>query len=292
MDEPLVSIVLPTYNGEKYIEQSILSCIEQTYRNWELIIVDDASVDRTPDIIHRYVQSDHRIHSIRNGANQKLPKSLNIGFLQAKGQYFTWTSDDNYYHPAAIWEMVNYLNSEHGADIVYADYFTIEDTGQVKKTIHLTQIENLAASNVVGGCFLYSRQVHEKLQGYSVDMYTAEDYDFWLRASLYFRFHHIDKPLYYYRIHNTSLTFKLQDSVRLATEKALSANLDKMEWLSPRMFAIGYGQLAKFAMLRYDRNIARRYAVKAMRHNFISAVRFIPFVLLVKIFAGSVLHNA
>ena len=88
---PLVSIVLPTHNGARYLEQAVQSCLDQTYRNWELIIVDDASTDETPALIARLVAADSRIRSIRNEVNQKLPGALNTGFAQARGEYLTWT---------------------------------------------------------------------------------------------------------------------------------------------------------------------------------------------------------
>jgi glycosyltransferase involved in cell wall biosynthesis len=70
--KPLVSIILPTYNGERYLASAINSCLAQTMTDWELIIVDDCSTDRTPEIIHSFQQKDQRIRCIRNGKNLKL----------------------------------------------------------------------------------------------------------------------------------------------------------------------------------------------------------------------------
>ena len=89
-----VSIILPTYNGKKYIRDSIESIINQTYTNWELIIVNDCSTDDTQKIIEEYQQKDKRIIVINNEKNLKLPASLNRGFEEASGEYYTWTSDD------------------------------------------------------------------------------------------------------------------------------------------------------------------------------------------------------
>ena len=97
-----VSIILPTFNGEKYIEESINSILHQTYKNWELIIVNDASNDNTQDIINKFAEQSFKITVIQNDKNLKLPASLNIGFKKATGEYFTWTSDDNIYKENAI----------------------------------------------------------------------------------------------------------------------------------------------------------------------------------------------
>ena len=106
---PKVSIVLPTYNGEKYIKESIESILSQTLTDWELIIVNDCSKDTTASIISEYASEDDRIKIITNEQNQKLPESLNIGFRQACGEYLTWTSDDNMYKPQALKTMRNVL---------------------------------------------------------------------------------------------------------------------------------------------------------------------------------------
>lgn len=115
---PRVSIVLPTYNGERYIRASIESILNQTYKDWELIIVNDASIDSTIDIVNEYVQRDSRIRVITNSTNKKLPESLNIGFESTSGEYLTWTSDDNMYKPKAIEFMVNHLDNHSDVDMV------------------------------------------------------------------------------------------------------------------------------------------------------------------------------
>ncbi|MFT5212615.1 MAG: glycosyltransferase involved in cell wall biosynthesis, partial [Patiriisocius sp.] len=99
MSNPFVSIILPVYNGEKYLSKSIESCLNQTYRNIELIIVNDCSTDKTLEIVDGYLKLDSRIKVLTNSANKRLPASLNIGHLQAQGDYITWTSDDNLYLP-------------------------------------------------------------------------------------------------------------------------------------------------------------------------------------------------
>ena len=114
----LVSIILPTYNGEKYIKDSIESCLCQTYRNIELIIVNDCSTDGTLDLIKKYAAKDRRVRIIENQKNLKLPASLNEGFKASSGDLLTWTSDDNMFRENAIERMVDML-SEKSADFIY-----------------------------------------------------------------------------------------------------------------------------------------------------------------------------
>ena len=109
MDKKKVSIILPVYDGQKHITNAINSILNQTYSNWELIIVNDCSTDNTLQIAEKFAQTDSRIKVYSNERNLKLPMTLNAGFRHATGDYFTWTSDDNMFKPEAIEVLVDYL---------------------------------------------------------------------------------------------------------------------------------------------------------------------------------------
>jgi len=199
-----VSIVLPTYNGAKYLRQSTDSCLNQTYKNIELIIVDDGSMDETPQIIRSY--QDERIKYVRHGKNKRLPHALNTGFSIATGDYLTWTSDDNYYAEEAIESMVALLHINKTIDFVYANYYAINDNDAVLQSISVGPSESLKKYNCIGPCFLYRRKVYEVLGGYNPEAFLAEDYEYWIRVSKRFRMQKLDKFIYWHRLHPRSLT--------------------------------------------------------------------------------------
>jgi hypothetical protein len=228
----LISIVLPTHNGTRYLRESIDSCLAQTYQNWELIIVDDASTDETPVQVANYVARDRRVRSIRNASNRKLPASLNAGFALAKGEFLTWTSDDNCYRPNALAEMLSCLKERNSADIVYAQFTVIDEQGIPIGGGWASPIEELPFRNPIGACFLYRRRVHEQLGGYAEDLFLVEDYDFWLRASTQFRFMFLERALYLYRQHGHSLTGTQLQRIRIAKEECLARNLPRMTWMN------------------------------------------------------------
>jgi glycosyltransferase involved in cell wall biosynthesis len=251
MIEPLVSIVLPTYNGSKYLAKSIESCLNQTYSNIELIIVDDCSKDSTPDIVKSYLTKDGRIQYIRNEKNKKLPLSLNLGFEIARGEFFTWTSDDNYYAPGAIKQMVNTLHANPEKGLVYCNYTTIDDNGkEIGKMIFHDANESMVKWLGCGACFLYKSELHTQLKGYDHSAFLIEDYDFFLRALTKTKFYYLpDTELYYYRLHPGSLTslygyynFDLQKIVierQLPNLLPIASKRDHALWF--RKFAIYYG---------------------------------------------------
>jgi glycosyltransferase involved in cell wall biosynthesis len=205
MEAPVkVSIVLPTYNGAKYLRQSIDSCLNQTYKNIELIIVDDASMDETPDIIKSY--QDESIKYIRHKKNKTLPHTLNTGFAIATGEYLTWTSDDNYYGQDAIKLMVALLQMDKKTDFVYANYYVINGDGAVLQSVSVGPSKNLKEYNCIGPCFLYRRKIYEVLGEYNPDAFLAEDYEYWIRVFKRFRMQKLDKFIYWHRLHPQSLT--------------------------------------------------------------------------------------
>ncbi len=222
---PLISMVLPVYNGSRHLAASIESCLRQTYPNWELVIVDDASTDGTPDIIDAYCRQDGRVRSVRNPVNVKLPVSLNRGFDRARGSLFSWTSDDNEYLPEALAEMARGLVRRPRIDMVYADMMLMGENGQDLRRSRRPRPARLGfRGNVVGGCFLYRREIAEKIGPYPADLFLVEDYYYWLRLADLGRLFHIPRILYRYRVHAQSLSGRHANRRgigRLALERAL-----------------------------------------------------------------------
>ena len=203
----MISIVLPTYNGEKYLVDSIESIIKQSYTDWELLIVNDCSTDNTRIIAEHYAKLDQRITVINNEENMKLPASLNIGFSEAKGDYFTWTSDDNEYYDNALETMKIYLDNHPRSFMVCAAMDMMDENGNLIGISPKYDRDRMLYNNLVGACFLYRSEVNTKIGGYDVSRFCAEDYDYWLRViDTYGDIDYIGKKLYAYRIHQNSLT--------------------------------------------------------------------------------------
>ena len=210
----LVSIILPVFNGEKFLNSAIESCIKQSYDNIELIVIDDCSTDRTPEIIQKYALKDDRISVLRNEKNVKLPKSLNIGHKKAKGTYITWTSHDNYLSINAIEQLVDIMASKN-CDIVYSNYSKVSEFGESIIKKNLEGVSNLLFGNTIGPSFLYKRAVFERNQGYSENLFLIEDHDFWIRAARHSKFYHLNEDIYSYRIHNESLSSNIESDNRV-----------------------------------------------------------------------------
>lgn len=209
--EPIVSVILPVYNGENYIQKAIESILNQSFSEFELIIVNDCSTDSTIEIIDFFSQKDSRIKILNNTSNKKLPASLNIGHKKASGNFITWTSHDNILHVNHLERLIKFI-IDGNFDVIYSDFEIIDENELIVKVIKTCPCENLIFENCIGASFLYKKSVFYELNGYNENLFLIEDYDFWLRASLKFNFFKLNEILYKYRIHSENLKSKIENN--------------------------------------------------------------------------------
>jgi glycosyltransferase involved in cell wall biosynthesis len=199
--------VLPTYKRAHLLAQAIRSVLDQTYANLELIIIDDNSPDDTAAVVQSF--DDPRIQYVKNDPNLKLPRALNRGFSLTRGDYLTWTSDDNLLVPTAIEKMAGVL-ATGDCDFVYADYWLFSEQDADGRPLapqhdRLPDTLQLEKGNHIGACFLYTRRLYETVGDYDPELFLVEDYDYFLRAARQFRFCHLGEPLYYFRRDDATL---------------------------------------------------------------------------------------
>ncbi|MCL2439443.1 MAG: glycosyltransferase [Alphaproteobacteria bacterium] len=138
--KPLVSVIVPLYNAEAFIERALLSILMQDYKNVEVIVVDDCSTDRSMSIVNRLVAHDPRIQTVRTSRNCGVAGARNMGLALAKGKYVMSCDSDDYYMPGYVSTMVDTM--EHsGADLAQAEisvvYSNKEDMDKLSKSLNL-----------------------------------------------------------------------------------------------------------------------------------------------------------
>ena len=286
MGNPAISIVLPTYNGSRYIRKSIESCLQQSFTDFELIIVNDCSTDDTLSIIKEYSTKDNRIKIINNEFNKKLPLSLNTGFDNANGTYFTWTSDDNYYAPDALEKMYKAIQADKAIDLVYTDYYIIDENDKVFGSRIFGDVNKSFNQWLgAGACFLYKREIHRANNGYNPAAFLIEDYDFFVRAFMKFNFYYLPTPeLYYYREHSASLTATQNPAINDISKIFLERNLSGLEKKLPsneqtllyRKFAVYY------AVLKNNSKKYKEYLYKIRQHSLKQTFVTVGYVLFKK----------
>ena len=226
---PKISVVLPVWNQTDFLPRSVRSVLAQTYRNFELIIVDDGS-DQDLSSTPAPWADDPRVRVIRR-PHEGIAAALNAGFQEASGEFFTWTSADNLMKSGMLSALLGFLLRRPSVDMAYANIELIDGNGGplrgsevrvMHQRPHATHELNLPrtaealgleADNFVGSCFLYRRSAAGAAGEYDGSLLGAEDYDYWLRLSEIGEVRRIDDDecFYSYRVHGDSLTGRDED---------------------------------------------------------------------------------
>jgi glycosyltransferase involved in cell wall biosynthesis len=185
-----VSIILPTYNGAKYIKRAIESVISQSFSNWELLIIDDGSSDNTENIIKEYVKKDSRIIYFKNEVNLGIQKTLNMGLKEATGEYIARIDDDDeWIDKDKLQKQVEFLNNNSDHVLVGTGVIVVDEEGKELFRYLLPEFDKEIRSKILSkNCFVHSSVIFNKnvalsLGGYDESKYTrhVEDYDLWLK---------------------------------------------------------------------------------------------------------------
>lgn len=244
-DGKLLSIIIPSYNHEKYIAEAIQSVIDQRYQNWELIIVDDGSKDHSLDVIKKF--EDNRIRVMQQ-ENQGAHNAINRGLQEAKGEYLAILNSDDVYEAdrftVLISEMekateigflcsyIRVINSQ-GKDLgVKQGWKNMEPWLVPHKELSFAATDdfklNLLMSNFTSTTsnFLFTREVYEKIGGMR-NLRFAHDWDFALRAAEVTECKIINKPLLKYRVHETNTISSDRKWMLFEIAWMWAANLDR-----------------------------------------------------------------
>lgn len=194
--EPLVSVIIPTYNRDYIVEVAIRSVLEQSYPNLELILVDDGSKDKTPHLVTKYP-----LKYVRLPQNFGPSFARNRGIIHAKGELIAFLDSDDYFLPSKIEKQVKFLRENPQYDIVQTEEIWYKGERRVfPKKIH-AKAEGYFFDRAVKLCVvsistvLLKRSVFERVGLFDENFPLCEDYEFWLRVALYYPMGLIKEPL-------------------------------------------------------------------------------------------------
>lgn len=220
---PLVSIMMPAFNAEKYICEAIESVLRQTYSNWELIVVDDGSLDTTAELVSRF--NDPRIQIIRK-SNGGESTARNAALEVMQGEIVAFLDADDLFRPSHLEVAVEYLKAHPEHDGVYTDGFYCTQEGKIIKPLSSERRgpfegwifpELVRASDVFGPpiCVVLRRRlIHERNILFDPEIVIGPDWDFMTRIAETAYFGYIDQRTCLYRVHKTNITLRTRSEER------------------------------------------------------------------------------
>lgn len=218
----LVSVVMPCYNHEEFVDKAINSVLQQTYKPIELIVVDDGSKDRSPEIVEK-LSLEHGFTFVRQ-KNMGICKTLNKAVAMSRGHYIALLASDDYWHPEKLEKQIASLASSSEFSFTQAVEFRSADnatlrvfpgrplSGKVLNSVFLRQ-------HVPAGSMLFTRRLYDQTGGFDEQL-KEEDWDFVIRCAAITNFSAVKEPLLYYRSHDKNI-MKLRPRREIFRQKAL-----------------------------------------------------------------------
>lgn len=232
--DPLVSIIVPAYNAEKYIGATLDSLVKQMLQDIEIIIVNDGSTDKTKEVCKHFF-FDRRIRYVEKD-NGGTGSALNFGHSLARGRFITWCSADNIYLPdfaitlSTVLQQCLQIDSERPVEFVYSDFGYINANGQRIKGADVIHKQPQPAHDLVNGydlgmSFMYTKSLWNKTGLFWDNI--CEDYNWAVRAAEHTEFALINHVLALFRVHGGQITGSRKDEEKAAADacKALAAQM-------------------------------------------------------------------
>jgi glycosyltransferase involved in cell wall biosynthesis len=210
-NNPMITVLMAVHNGEKYLKEAVDSILVQTYSDLEFIIIDDASTDKTKDILNSFI--DKRIRIINNDQNIGLTKSLNKGLLESKGEYIARMDADDISLPERLEMQKKFLDANK--DVVCLGGMTeIVDnnnnrTGQKRVLTNADEIRFrlVLANQIAHPASMFRKDVIKSVGNYNEHFKYVQDFELWSRlSSLGYKISNLDRILIKYRFHKQSIT--------------------------------------------------------------------------------------
>ena len=239
---PKVSIVIPAYNAMKYLPETVATVFQQTYEDYEVIIVNDGSTD---DVAAWVTELNHPKVKLISQENQGLSGARNTGIIHAQGDYVALLDADDLWHPTKLEKQVKCLDQFPEAGLVYTWTALMDESGQLTGRFFGAKDEGkvwkkLIEFNVVGcgSVPLIRRTCFEKVGLFDRNLRSfVEDWDLWLRMAPYFDFKVVNEPLVYYRQLPSSASRNweaMATSYQIVIEKNFNAAPEEMKYLKAR----------------------------------------------------------
>ena len=257
-DLPLVSVIVPCYNHEKYVKETIESIVNQTYKNIELIVIDDGSKDNSVKIIQEL--ADKYNFTFIHRHNKGLSNTLNEGISLSIGEYICFCASDDFYTIDKIEKQVNFMEINKNDMICYTNMIKFYKNGfkrniQNQKKISGFIFEKLFLQDfwIPAGTVMYKKVVFQKI-GLFDNSLDTEDFDMFLRIAKRFEIGFIDEFLFFYRAHENNSSSNIRkmenNSIKILNKWKNEENYNKAININKLLFFVHYASLNRIEALK------------------------------------------
>jgi glycosyltransferase involved in cell wall biosynthesis len=202
---PLVSVIIPVYNGTNFLHEAINSALAQTFSDYEILVIDDGSTDKTWEIIKSYGNKVRGFHKDNGG----VASALNLCIREMQGKYFTWLSHDDLWLPEKLEKQVAYMESHPQFNASYTDYYEINESGSILREVETPwypkpqSIKELFGRMYIGGCtMMVERSCFDSVGLFNEKLKMTQDGEMWLRILNQFDIGRVPEKLIKERLHN------------------------------------------------------------------------------------------
>ena len=242
-----MTIGIPLYNHEKYIEQCLESIVNQTYKNIEIIIIDDGSLDNSYKVAKQFMSEQNKNTNfiIKTRENQGMCNTLNEIAKQAKGKYISFIGSDDYWTINKIEEQVAFLENNPHVILVHSNSIKVNESNKEIGTLDYSKKKNSGYifDSIIYGeggintpSHLYKTEVYKKI-GYYDPSFKFEDTDFWLRLTEIFKIGFINKFHTYYRWHGNNMSSS-DNMLKFYYEELIEIYIKNVKDTTLRKFAV------------------------------------------------------
>jgi len=286
---PKISVLMPVYNAQRYLAEAVESILNQTFTDFEFLIINDGSTDRSLDILQHYARQDDRIR-LTSRPNTGHVKALNEMLAQAKGDLIARMDADDIALPDRFAQQVNFLDRHPEVVCVGGAHAIMDDAGRLLTWLKLPTTDQEIQQKVLAGhgsichpCAMIRREALWAIGGYDETLMPAEDIDLWLKLGEIGKLANLDQPILRYRVHTNSVSEKScarqRQNGRIACERAWKRRGIEGTFEAGEMWRPGPDRKSRHKfMLKYgwwafnsgQRQTAIHYALQALRYNFLS----------------------
>lgn len=211
--KPLVSVIIPCYNHAHYLADALNSVFQQSYKNWECVIVNDASTDNTIVVAVQWVKKDSRFKLVNAVKNGGLAASRNLGIANCNGEFILPLDADDMIDSTYLDVAVPFLKGNNELKLVFTDAKHFGSHENIQHWKHFSMMD-LCFQNQLHCTALYRRTDYDQTKGYRTNMqYGYEDWDFWMQLlTAPTEVKHIPLPLFYVRAKDNAMHHELLDN--------------------------------------------------------------------------------